>query len=107
MLKFINEGRDGLIVLSLGTTVTPESIPREALIAVGKALAVMPSYRVVASLDPSLCTELGMPSNVMCAKRIPQSELLANPSTKVCNLLSYFNLQLFEPSHDTYSLAWV
>ena len=88
MQKFINEGRSGLIVLSLGTTVTPESIPRAALTAVGKALATMPSYRVVASLDPALCAELGMPSNVMCAKRIPQSELLAHPSTKVCNLHS-------------------
>ena len=44
--------------------------------------------RVIASLDPALCAELGMPGNVMCAKRIPQSELLAHPSTKVCNLLN-------------------
>ena len=29
-------------MLSLGTTVTPESIPREALAAVGRALRKMP-----------------------------------------------------------------
>ena len=47
MLDFISEGRDGLIVLSLGTTVTPESIPRKALTAVGEALGIvpMPNYR--------------------------------------------------------------
>ena len=45
MAKFISEGGEGLIVLSLGTTVTPETMPREALVAVGRALAVMPSHR--------------------------------------------------------------
>ena len=82
MLDFISEGRDGLIVLSLGTTVTPELIPREALRAVGRALSRLPSFRIVASLDPSLCGELGMPVNVLCAQRIPQSELLGHQSAK-------------------------
>ena len=42
MKEFIDTWKEGLIVLSLGTTVTPESIPREALAAVGRALRKMP-----------------------------------------------------------------
>ena len=42
MKEFTETWNEGLIVLSLGTTVTPESIPREALAAVGRALRKMP-----------------------------------------------------------------
>ena len=40
-------------MLSLGTTVTPESIPREALAAVGRALRKMPLplYKVTLVVD--------------------------------------------------------
>ena len=69
--------------MSLGTTVTPEQIPRETLIAIGRALSRLPTFRVVALLDPSLGKELGMPANVLCTKPIPQSELLSHPSTKL------------------------
>ena len=44
-------------------------------------------YKVVAALDPALCRELLMPHNVLCAKRIPQAELLALPSTKVIKIM--------------------
>ena len=48
MKEFIETAKEGLIVLSLGTTVTPESIPREALAAVGRALrkTPLPLYKV-------------------------------------------------------------
>ena len=70
MLKFIAEGRDGLIVLSLGTTVTPESIPREALIAVGRALSVMPSHRGAIQYN-NFCLSFSLQNHLSLGLRFP------------------------------------
>ena len=82
-MRFISVPNDGLIILSLGTTVNPEHIPRDTLITVGRALSRLPNFRVVALIDPLLGKELGMPQNVLCTKPIPQAALLGHNLTRL------------------------
>lgn len=83
MLNFIESGKRGTVLMSLGTNIKSNMLGKETLSSIIRTFAQLPDYNFIWKFESEpheLPIEL--PRNVMVAKFLPQNDILAHPSVK-------------------------
>ena len=83
MLKFIESGKRGTVLMSLGTNMKSNMLGKETLSAIIKTFAQIPDYNFIWKFESELHELPVAPSkNVFISKFLPQNDILAHPSVK-------------------------
>lgn len=80
---FVESGKKGTVLMSLGTNIQSNSLDNEILTYILKTFASLPDYNFIWKFESEpheLPVELS--SNVMVSKFLPQNDLLAHPNLK-------------------------
>lgn len=91
MEKFINSGKKGTILMSLGTNMKSNLLGDKLLTSILSTFAALPEYNFIWKFE-SEANELPIPptKNVMLGKFLPQNDILAHP--KIVGFISHSGL---------------
>lgn len=78
--KFINAGRKGAVLFSLGTNIRSDELGKERQILLIEAMRQLTDYNFLWKFESDL--DLKLPKNVMIRKWMPQNDILAHPKVK-------------------------
>ena len=83
MLEFIEKGKRGTVLMSLGTNMRSNMLGKERLSAIVKTFAQIPDYNFIWKFESEPHELPVAPSkNVFVSKFLPQNDILAHPSIK-------------------------
>jgi len=83
MLKFVESGRKGTVVMSLGTNIKSNMLGNETLANILRTFAELPDYNFVWKFESEPHQLPLQPTrNVLLGKFLPQNDILAHPNVK-------------------------
>jgi glucuronosyltransferase len=89
MKKFVESGKKGSVIMSLGTNIKSDMLTKETLTDIIETFKQLPQYNFLWKFE-SDSLPVALPKNVMITKWLPQNDLLAHD--KVIGFISHLGL---------------